>query len=392
MSFMLNGFVAGLFRLFKDNSAFDLDVLGPLYNLHSFFMVFGFLGGLLMTERIVGSKDIPLAYGTSFSVPMLLSSIVGLLLLTAGWLIDSSYAAAAGGAVFAFGSILFTVLLLRLGMIAHDYSSFGIMATGTVSLALSSIIGGFRLPIDDYPLILQMLLFPVIFVLGERMELSRFQHFKGKRIANLLLLYLLEATVLLTFISSVLWDTVSALSSLFLSVALGCLLVASGVTFWMERRRKLYPAKTILQDYVDKGILIAYIWLFLGILLFILRIMGVTGLYDAAIHSIALGFIVTFILAHGPVIFPTLIGRNASTNRLSFFPLLTVTVSNFLRIFGDMFKLPLAFPATLTQVASVLVSLSGIILGIGAIQFAVMMKKIVGANEGKQPDGVVAGP
>ena len=134
----------------------------------------------------------------------------------------------------------------------------------------------------------------------------------------------------------------------------------------------------------DKGILIAYFWLFLGVLLFLLRVSGITGLYDAAIHSIALGFIVTFIFAHGPVIFPTVLERNVNIGRLSFLPIVTLTLSNCLRIFGDMFKLPLPFPAAGIQAASAMVSLSGIILAMGAIQFAVMMKNIVSTDFGKR--------
>ncbi len=384
MSFMLIGFVAGIFRLFKDNSSFDLTVLAPLYHLHSLFMVFGFLGGLLMTERIVGSMGIPGAYGTSFSLPMLLASIVGLLLLTVGWLFDNLYIAEAGGIVFALASLLFAIMLLRLGKIAHDYSSFGIMAGGTISLSLSSLISGFRLPVDDYPLILQMLLFPMIFVLGERIELGKFQYFPYKKLANRLVLIVLSASVSLTFISSVFWTSNGQLSELLLSSALACLLIASVVTFAIERKRKQYPVRTSLQAYVDKGILIAYFWLFLGVLLFLLRVSGITGLYDAAIHSIALGFIVTFIFAHGPVIFPTVLERNVNIGRLSFLPIVTLTLSNCLRIFGDMFKLPLPFPAAGIQAASAMVSLSGIILAMGAIQFAVMMKNIVSTDYGKR--------
>lgn len=380
MSFMLIGFVAGFFRLIKDNSSFDVTVLTPLYSLHSYFMVFGFLGGLLITERIVGSSGIPRAYGTSFSVTMLLSAIAGLLLLTFGWLTENQYVSGAGGILFALGSILFTAMLLRLGGIAHDYSSYGIMATGTISLTIASIVGGFMLPVDNYPLILQMLLFPVIFVLGERVELSKFQFFKWKQLVNRVVQSLLAVTVALTFISAALWNSAISHSLPFLTAALGCLLAASAITFAIERGRKLSRAKTILQYYVDKGIMVAYFWLFLGLLLFLLRINGMTGLYDGAIHSIALGFVVTFIFAHGPVIFPTVMGRNVNINRLSFRPLLSLTISNCLRVFGDMFKLPLAIPVIWTQTASLLVSLSGIILGISVVQFAFMMKKIVRAG------------
>ncbi len=387
MSFMLIGFVTGIFRLFKDNSGFDLTVLAPLYHLHSLFMVFGFLGGLLMTERIVGSRGIPGAYGTSFSFPMLLASTIGLLLLTMGWPLHNLFIAEAGGILFALSSLLFTIMLLRLGRIAHDYSSFGIMAAGTISLGLSSLISGLRLPVDDYPLILQMLLFPMIFVLGERVELSKFQYFPYKKLANRLVLIVLSVSVSLTFISSVFWTSNGQLSELLLSSALACLLIASFITFAIERKRKQYPARTSLQAYVDKGILIAYFWLFLGVLLFLLRVIGITGLYDAAIHSIALGFIVTFIFAHGPVIFPTVLGRKVNIGRLSFLPIVTLTLSNCMRVFGDMFKLPLPFPAAGIQAASTIVSLSSIILAIGAIQFAVMMKNIVSANEGERLNG-----
>ncbi len=387
ISSMLIGFVAGLFRLLKENSAFNLPELAPLYNLHSLLMVFGFLGGLLMTERIVGSKGMARAYGPSFSVPMLLFAIAGLLLLAAGWLLGSQLESAAGGSLFAAASLMFTAMLLRLGRIANDYSSFGIMSLGTVSLTVSSAISGFRLPVDDYPLIILMLLFPVIFVLGERIELTKFHYFPRKRFVVRCVFMLLAASVMLAFAAAVAWSPNSFYATLSLTISLACLAGAIALTFAAERKRKAPADRTILQTYVDKCISIAYFWLFLGVFLFILRVNGVVGLYDAAIHSIALGFVVTFIFAHGPVIFPTVIGRKANISNLSYLPLLTLTLSNCMRISGDVFKLHIDFTPMVIQVASAIVSLSGIILGIGALQFAAMMRSIMASRDAKQPKG-----
>lgn len=380
MGFMVLGFVTGLFRLFMDNGVPYLQQLVPLFDLHSFFMVFGFLACLLMTERIVGSSGEKNAPGFGYSLCMLLLSIVGLVILSIGWMRHSLPLSVTGGIMAAAASLLFTLLLLRLGKIANDYSSFGIMSTGTASLLLASLLSGFELPVDNYPLIILMLLFPLSFVLGERVELTKFQYLRGKEVLVMSLAVFLASSIALTFTTAVMGPAVQA--RLPLTAALVLLLAGSVMTYAMERGRRGVVKSTRLQSYVGKGIALAYFWLLLGIVLLLLRINGVTGLYDPAIHSIALGFIVTFIYAHGPVIFPTILERRADISKLGYSPIILLTVSNILRVGGDIAKVPLSDAGIAPLLTSYLTAISGIVLAASILIFAVMMRGLISNRDG----------
>ena len=374
MAFMVLGFAAGLFRLFMDNGVPYMQQLVPLFNLHSLFMVFGFLACLLMTERIVGTSGMKGSFGFRFSLCMLLLSIGGLVLLSIGWLVHSLPLSVTGGVMAASAALLFTLLLLRLGRIADDYSSFAIMSSGTVSLAMASVLSGFQLPVDNYPLIVLMLLFPLAFVLGERVELTKFQHLPRKGVLNLSLLVFLASSIVLSFTAAVAGSPLPA--GVLLTAALVLVLAGSLMTYTMERKRGVARGSR-LQAYVGTGIAVAYFWLLLGIPLLIFRINGVTGLYDPAVHSIALGFIATFIFAHGPVIFPTVLERRANISKLSYYPLILLTVSNILRVGGDLAKIPLLGAGVAPLFTSYMTAMSGVVLAASILLFAIMMRGLV---------------
>jgi hypothetical protein len=380
---MIAGFTVGLFRLLKDNNTLYVSTLLPWYHLHSIFLIFGFLGGLLMTERIAGSIGMKGVASQGFNVVMLLFSIAGVLLLPAGWVYHIEALRIFGAILLAASALLFTILLIRLGQVAGDYSSFGIMAAGTVSLAISGILIAFELPNDNLPLIMQMLLFPILFILGERIELTRFTHVSHRKAVTASVFTLSWIAISTTGISPILyaigWNSYTAV----LSMSTIILLTLAVITLLMERKRRALSATTKLQKYTDVGIRTAYFWLFTGIILFLLRINGIGGLYDASIHAIALGFVATFIVAHGPVIFPVLLGKKGDMSKLTLLPLNLLTLSNALRIFGDISKIFSANSSAAISISYAAVSLSGILLAFDAVAFAIMMKRIMSGGAGK---------
>ncbi len=371
------GFTVGLFRLFKDNGTFYLQTMTPLYHLHSIFLIFGFLGGLLMTERLAGSAGVTGRNSVKFSAAMVLLFLAGELALPTGWVYQYAWLRILGGILLMAGALMFTLLLIRLGRMASDYSSFGIMASGTVSLALAALLTGFELPNDNLPLIMQMLLFPVLFIIGERVELTRFTYFPHKKTLVASVFALSWIAVGTTCISSLMYKTGVAAYALMLTIAALVVLLIAAITLAMEQKRSMPGAVTRLQIYLKRGINIAYLWLLAGVMLFILRINGVTGLYDASIHAIALGFIATFIVAHGPVIFPVVLGRKADISKLTFMSLYLLTLANVLRVFGDIAKI---FAGNMTAVLAVsedVVSMSAVVLVLSVIAFAVMIRRMI---------------
>ena len=379
------GFTVGLFRLFMDNGTFYLSILLPWYQLHSIFLIFGFLGALLMTERLAGSADVGGTGAVRFNAVMLLISIAGMSALSAGWGYGIESLRISGALLLTAGSLMFTSFLIRLGRMAGDNPGFGIMASGTVSLAISAMLIAIELPNDNLPLIIQMLLFPIMFVIGERIELTRFTGFHRRNALTSLVHTLSWIAIGTTALSSIVRE-IDAYSYVFpLTAAVFLVLLIAAVTLFMERKRKTAGAMTELQAYVGAGISTAYFWLFAGITLFLLRINGITGLYDAAIHAVALGFIATFIFAHGPVIFPVVLGRKGNLKRLTFVPLYILTISNSMRVFGDVAKTLASGSPSVFEMASGIVSLSGIVLAVSVVAFAVMMKRIMtGTRKGGQ--------
>jgi len=64
--------------------------------------------------------------------------------------------------------------------------------------------------------------------------------------------------------------------------------------------------------------------------------------YDAMLHALFLGFIFTMIFAHGPIIFPAIIGRPVPYHPLLYAPVGLLHASLGLRVAGDMLGWPAA--------------------------------------------------
>ncbi|MCL4325701.1 MAG: hypothetical protein M1481_02560 [Candidatus Thermoplasmatota archaeon] len=359
------GYFIGIFRLFKDNYGYHAIFLNPWYHVHSFLMIFGFLGGLLMTERIVGTRTLPWQNRFMISLSMISLSIIGLIMLTSGWALSIPFIAITGGIFLFISSSLFTYFIYKLAILSHDYQSFMIMAAGTTSLGVSSILAMLYLPVNDYPFILLMLSFPLLFVVGERIELSRFK-FVGMNFKKSFILVISWSYVFILSVSASLFYKSYSYSILLLTISGFLLLSVIFIVFYMDRVAAVTVKQHRLSRYLYISITIAYIWAIIGIVFFILRSNGVTGFYDPGIHAIALGFIVTFIFAHGALIFPTLLNKKLNVSKLSYWPLIILTTANVMRIGGDLIKLYVPVGYNITNI-------SGIVFGISAIWFVANM-------------------
>ncbi len=58
--------------------------------------------------------------------------------------------------------------------------------------------------------------------------------------------------------------------------------------------------------------------------------------YDAAIHAIAIGFVLSMIFAHAPIILPAVTGARVRYSRLAYGPLALLHVSVALRVGSDV--------------------------------------------------------
>jgi hypothetical protein len=80
-----------------------------------------------------------------------------------------------------------------------------------------------------------------------------------------------------------------------------------------------------------------YAWLAIGALLMV-RFAGVTAgpTYDAALHSIFLGFVFAMIFAHAPIVFPSVLSIPLAFSNRFYIPLALLHISLLLRVGGDL--------------------------------------------------------
>jgi hypothetical protein len=97
-----------------------------------------------------------------------------------------------------------------------------------------------------------------------------------------------------------------------------------------------------LTGYIGVCLLTGFIWLAFGGFIWIVYGGGSAAgpLYDAMLHVILIGFVMTMIFGHAPVILPAVTGRPISYFRLFYLPLWLLHITLILRIAGDLLTLP----------------------------------------------------
>lgn len=307
---LLSALWAGLFRL-----GWELPVPNTLPRLHGPLMVSGFLGILISLERstALGSK---LAY----LVPIL--SGIGVLALIGG--VSSSF-----GIILMTSSSAGLVFLL----IFIFYRHMALYAIVMVLGASCWLIGnGFWLSgLPFYKVAPWWIGFLVLTIAGERLEISwAFCISKKNKVA-----FVLATSI---FISGALLST--KVFSVGVCVAsIGMIALA----FWLllndiARHTVHQPG---LGRFMAVSLLLGYIWLGVGGILGLLFGGTIAGFYyDAILHSIFVGFVLSMIFAHAPIILPTLLGLPTFLPfRSSFYAHLTLLhLSLVLRIIGDLLQ------------------------------------------------------
>lgn len=79
---------------------------------------------------------------------------------------------------------------------------------------------------------------------------------------------------------------------------------------------RMTKAKGTLQAIMSFGIRSSYVWLFLGLTLYLIQQDISRGFMDSATHSIAIGFLRSFIILHSPVFFPLILKISADAEKV----------------------------------------------------------------------------
>jgi hypothetical protein len=277
---------------------------------HGPLMVCGFLGTLISLERAV-------ALGTrwGYAAPVLVA---------AGALVLDLPIGSFGPLLITGGSVvlvaMFAVLCRRQPTLFMVTLSLGAMAWvigNALWLAGSAI----------FAVVWWWLVFLVLTIAGERLELNR----------------VLRPTVAVraTFVSAILLVGIGVAASTHWAES-GIRVLGAGLltlTAWLARHD--VARRTVRQSgvtrYMAVGLLTGYVWLGFGGVVALLTGVTMPGLvYDATLHALFLGFVMSMVFAHAPVIFPAILGRPLIYSSRFYAHVIVLHVSLILRVIGDL--------------------------------------------------------
>lgn len=306
---LISGLATGLGRLGISTPEIYQSVSG----LHSAFMISAFFGTLIGLERAVATR-----YWWSYLGP-LFSGLAGLslLILTQGNLVAPLLLTIAS-AIFTLASVMIVLKQPALFTITL-WLAATLWFCGNCLWFWSNNLWG-SIPFG--------LSFLVLTIAGERLELTRFM--KPRPLARKLFIGLM----LLITVGSVR----SALSGFGENDLLG--LGFAGLAIWLlnfDIARKTIR-QTGITRFVAACLLSGYLWLLVGGILLTTMMNTSLGSYqlDAAIHSIALGFIVSMVIGHAPIIFPAIMRVAIPYSDRMYVPLVLLHLSVAVRFSGDL--------------------------------------------------------
>jgi len=376
VSVLAFGFTIGASKLSAQHGFHSNTDLSTLIVIHPVLMVFGVIGGLLMAEKLELMLNFKIYKRLNMAFLIVPFTVGGITLYSLGLSLPLHYMAYAGASLMALTGLLFMWFIVSRRTPGKSDAKV-IMGSALLALALSALseAGGKATESPDIALLL--LTFPIIYVLGERIELGEMKGIKRIWISFLKVSSI--AVPVLLFLGTMI--SIEWAESLFFNASVLLLALMALLSGFNDPSMRGSSTRNVLQSFMKFGIRSSYAWLFLGLALYLIQYNISRGFMDVATHSIALGFIGAFIISHSPIIFPLILKIKADTERVTKLPLYTLDVAVALRVGGDIM-------ARLIGVGNVLVYSSIWILLLAILLFAVNIAKISAATQNKR---IVAG-
>lgn len=274
---MLVGLLGGIGLL---DLGLDARLTG-LREVHGPLMVLGFLGTLIALERAVAAR-VPWAY----AAPML-TGVGALVTIPAA-------TRPAGAALLAAGLLALVLVYGWLWRRSRD----DLVVVQAVAAACA-VFAAVLWPRTDVPTALPWLVgFVVLTIAAERVELARLEIRHGSGVlVGVTGAYLLAGT------AALLWPRLGTRALALTLLAMTTWLAASDVA---RRTIRL----TGQARFSASALLTAYLWLAVAALTWLASGPLVTSnAYDTVVHAVFLGFAMSMVLAHAPVILPAVIRR-----------------------------------------------------------------------------------
>jgi hypothetical protein len=296
---------AGLLRI-----GWTLPSFPNLALAHGPLMVSGFLGVLIPLERAVAIRQkwmfaAPIAAGLGW-IALLVVPFLGGILLTLASLI----------------TLIILGVMVRREPKPHTITMF----VGVLAWVVGNLLWLFGLPI--FRIIYFWIAFLVLTIGGERLELSRVLRPQPGQLR----LFGASAAVLVA-------GTILSIFHLPLGARLsGLALLALALWFLkndIATRNIRHPNP--LTRYIAFCLFAGFLWLaFGGALHLYFGALYAGPLYDAALHSIFVGFVISMIFGHAPMIFPAILGAPILYRPIFTVQLVLLHLSLLVRILGDL--------------------------------------------------------
>jgi len=276
---------------------------------HGTLMVGGFLGTLIGVERAVA-----LGRPWAWIAPVLTG--VGGLVVASGRPIGL-WAITAGS--FAFVAVSVRVWTIR----RADFTA--VMALGAIAWAIGNALQLAGSPIPG--VVSAWIAYLLLTITGERLELSRIVRRSG--IAEIL--FPAAVMVLAIGVTLALAGTPAGVRV----VGVGMI----GLAAWLGRwdLARVTVRQTGLPRYAAVCLLGGYVWLAVSGTLFLAFGLEMAGpRYDAALHTFFVGFVLSMIFGHAPIIFPAVLRAPIGYHRALYVPLVLLHLSLLARVVGDL--------------------------------------------------------
>ena len=358
IAFMLLALTVGIFRLMAQNGIGPV-VLGDLFALHPLLMVFGFIAGIIVTERIAGGELLPHTKQTRLSLAIPPFIFGGILVETAGYLSGLTDVRYTGAALLVVSAVLFLSLLRSFLGIGRERVSVLFMILSGFALLLSSALSAFSLPAGNVGFVMMLLLFPIVFVLGERVELTSLAT-RSSSTRFFPALFLVAVAVAIFAFDS--WFSATATAELVAFAVTGAVF---GFFLVAEMSARSKTVVSPFQRYVSGHVELAYAWGLAGSVFGMAYSLSAQFVfYDAFVHTLALGFIGFMFLAHGPIILPMVTRARFDNAKLSYVPLAVLMLALLMRIGPE-----LALMYGASWLLSLLVAASGWLVLLAVVAF-----------------------
>ena len=280
-----------------------------LADLHGMLMVVGFLGTLIAVERAVALRA-----AWAYAAPLLLGA--GAVVLVAG------VGPGVGRILFVEGSVALVAVYAGLGRRNRDDTVL-VEGLGAVLLGIGCLLW----LVLDVPHLLPWLVgFITLTVAAERVELARLvlPATAGRT------LVVLACAVTLGLVGTLLWpDAGTRVMAIGLALLVG----------WLARHdvaRRTIRASG-LPRFSAAALLAGYGWMLVAAAAWSILGPSASGpRYDLVVHSVFVGFAMSMVLAHAPVILPAVLRRPLPYRAVLWVPLALLHAGLLVRVVGDL--------------------------------------------------------